>query len=106
MKDSGSETVTVPPPIQRLERRQTFEKEHKDALERAVSLNIPYAVDATEDEQPESQEGEPSNSENKDTSSTKSASGGGRLDWDNAVEKLYKNESGDLHSKSDIDFPK
>ncbi|EPS73254.1 calmodulin-binding heat-shock protein, partial [Genlisea aurea] len=36
-------TVTTPPTDQKLDRRLTLEKEHKDAMDRAVSLNIPHA---------------------------------------------------------------
>lgn len=40
---------TDPPAQQTMERRQTLEKEHRDALVRAVSLNVPYAVAPKED---------------------------------------------------------
>ncbi|KAL5721882.1 hypothetical protein ACHQM5_005468 [Ranunculus cassubicifolius] len=52
MRDSfDDDTVTTAPAIQKLERTQTLEKEHKDALERVVSLNVPHAV-MSEDENP------------------------------------------------------
>ncbi|EYU30901.1 hypothetical protein MIMGU_mgv1a023663mg, partial [Erythranthe guttata] len=51
LKEMNEETVTTPPKVQKLERKQTIEKEHKDALERAVSLNIPHAVGSTEEEE-------------------------------------------------------
>ncbi|GMY24853.1 sn1-specific diacylglycerol lipase alpha [Fagus crenata] len=57
MKESSSETVTAAPGVQKIERLQTIEKEHKDALERAVSLNVPHAV--TNPEEVPSQENEP-----------------------------------------------
>ncbi|KAL8047026.1 hypothetical protein ABFX02_08G211700 [Erythranthe guttata] len=50
LKEMNEETVTTPPKVQKLERKQTIEKEHRDALERAVSLNIPHAVGSTEEE--------------------------------------------------------
>lgn len=50
MKEAASETVITAPKIQKIERLQTLEKEHKDALERAVSLNIPHAVNSTQEE--------------------------------------------------------
>ncbi|KAL2897382.1 Sn1-specific diacylglycerol lipase alpha [Bienertia sinuspersici] len=52
MKENSTDTVTSPPKVQRFERSQTIEKEHKDALERAVSLNVPHAV-SLEKEPPE-----------------------------------------------------
>ncbi|KAL7104243.1 hypothetical protein ACP275_08G231900 [Erythranthe tilingii] len=53
LKEMNEETVTTPPKVQKQERKQTIEKEHKDALERAVSLNIPHAVGSTEEEEEE-----------------------------------------------------
>ncbi|KAL3527458.1 hypothetical protein ACH5RR_012114 [Cinchona calisaya] len=44
-----TETVTTAPKIPKIERLHTLEKEHKDALERAVSLNIPHAVSTAEE---------------------------------------------------------
>ncbi|XP_065849042.1 uncharacterized protein [Euphorbia lathyris] len=58
LKEQGSnETITTPPKVQKLERLQTFEKEHKDALQRAATLNIPHVVtnlDTEKEEEPES----------------------------------------------------
>ncbi|GAB2211089.1 hypothetical protein Droror1_Dr00016380 [Drosera rotundifolia] len=50
MEESSAGTVTTAPHRQKLERLQTLEKEHKDALERAVTLYIPYAVALNEEE--------------------------------------------------------
>ncbi|KAJ7964477.1 Sn1-specific diacylglycerol lipase alpha [Quillaja saponaria] len=106
MRESSSETVMVPPSTQRFERLQTIEKEHKDALERAVSLNIPHAVNTPEDEAPENEVLRPSKSEGDDAPNTKSQSSGGRVNWDEVVEQLFKrNESGDLLLKRDPDVP-
>ncbi|KAL3735662.1 hypothetical protein ACJRO7_024742 [Eucalyptus globulus] len=44
IRESSAETVTTAPNIQKFERLRTLEKEHKDAVERAVSLDIPHAV--------------------------------------------------------------
>ncbi|KAD0799905.1 hypothetical protein E3N88_43705 [Mikania micrantha] len=44
MKENSSDTMTTAPKAQKFDRLQSIEKEHKDALERAVSLNIPHAV--------------------------------------------------------------
>lgn len=106
MKDRSSETVTVPPTVQRFERLQTIQQEHRDALERAVSLNVPHAVDTAEKEPSENNEAEAesSSSGGKDTlsSQSKSSGGGGRSNWDEVVEKLLKkNKPGD-----DLDLEK
>lgn len=50
MKGKSFETVTEPPTVQKFERLKTIEKELRDALERAVSLNVPHAMDSTEEE--------------------------------------------------------
>lgn len=107
MKESSSETITTAPKVQKLDRLQTIEKEHKDALERAVSLNIPHAVtsdeEAAEDQEPE---GPKSETESKDPLDTKSKSTGGRAKWDDVVEKLFKKkESGDVLLNRDSNAP-
>ncbi|KAI4307655.1 hypothetical protein L6164_030820 [Bauhinia variegata] len=111
MKDSSSETMTVPPTVQKFERLQTIEKEHKDALERAVSLNVPHAVSTSEDEPPETQNKEEASckSESKDASSTISKPSGGRSSWDEVIEKLLrKSESGEQRSlkrEAELEIP-
>lgn len=113
MMESTAETVTSPPRIQRIERLQTIEKEHKDALERAVSLNVPHAVLVENDPSERADLGpsrEPSSEENVDSlknkvaqesSKTKSEPRDGRTNWNELVEKLFKkNESGGLVLKS------
>ncbi|XP_061342917.1 uncharacterized protein LOC133289066 isoform X1 [Gastrolobium bilobum] len=106
MKDHSSETVTVPPTVQKFERLKTIEKEHKDALERAVSLNVPHAVDTAEKEPSANNEGEASSSGAKDPSSTQSKSSGARANWDEVVEKLLKkNETADPHLERDTNVP-
>ena len=72
MKEIDSGTITTPPKVQKLERMRTFEQEHRDALERAVSLNIPHAV-TTPDVEPLKDNGtEPSLSEGDKASQTES----------------------------------
>ncbi|KAI3668950.1 hypothetical protein L6452_40167 [Arctium lappa] len=44
LKEKSCDSVTVPPKLQRFDRLQSIEKEHRVALERAVSLKIPHAV--------------------------------------------------------------
>ncbi|GER34857.1 calmodulin-binding heat-shock protein [Striga asiatica] len=82
-------TITTPPEVQRLDRKQTLEKEHNDALERAVTLNIPYAVKSAEkNSYADTQEG---------SSGMHSSGKDGRTNWDEVVEKLFKrSESGKL----------
>lgn len=89
MKESSGETLTTPPKVQRLERLQTIEKEHKDALERAVSLNIPHAVTSTEEHEDE-EEAEVPRSQNADAPEIRSKSNSGKTNWDELVETLMK----------------
>ncbi|KAJ9557727.1 hypothetical protein OSB04_012341 [Centaurea solstitialis] len=44
LKEKSGDSVTVQPKLQRFDRLQSIEKEHKVALERAISLKIPHAV--------------------------------------------------------------
>ncbi|KAK6927837.1 Fungal lipase-like domain [Dillenia turbinata] len=100
--ESDSETVTTAPKIQKLERLQTIEKEHKDALDRAVSLNIPDAVSAVEDESSRDGSTEPSQNEIECASRANSkGSSDGRTNWDKVVEKLFDERTGQLLLKKD-----
>jgi len=83
-----------------------LQQEHNDALERAISLNIPHAVTSPKEEEPstsekesiECRDSEPSEIESR----IKSQSGGGRTNWNLVVEKLIKkNESGELQMEKD-----
>lgn len=106
MKESTSKTVTTAPKVQKLDRMQTFEKEHKDALERAVSLNIPHAVTTSEEVSSQDNDAEPSESRGEDASNTKSKSTGGRTSWNEVVKKLFtKDVTGGLHLKGDANAP-
>ncbi|XP_057971666.1 uncharacterized protein LOC131160243 [Malania oleifera] len=87
----SSETITTAPKIPRLERLQTIEKEHKDALQKAVSLNIPHAVPASE-ELSGDEDAETSHNQSEEASKPKSRSSGGRTNWDELVEKLFKKD--------------
>ncbi|KAG6399820.1 hypothetical protein SASPL_141305 [Salvia splendens] len=107
LREKDAETVTTPPKVQKFERILTLEKEHKDALERAVSLNIPHAVTSAEEEPPEGgsstgkgppREDDTGLEEQTDKSFCKNA----RNNWNEAVEKLFhKSESGKLLLKRD-----
>lgn len=106
LREQDAETITTPPKVQKFERILTLEKEHKDALERAVSLNIPHAVTSAEEEPPEEgsstgkepREDDTGPEEQTDKSFCKNA----RNNWNEAVEKLFhKSESGKLLLKRD-----
>ncbi|WOK93986.1 hypothetical protein Cni_G02687 [Canna indica] len=91
----------TPPLQQKMVRKLSLEQEHKDALERAVSLNIPQATAATADHcqatgiAPEScQEG---------AAVANGSKSNGKGNWDDLVQKLFtRNESGHLVLKKDI----
>ncbi|CAL5326716.1 unnamed protein product [Camellia sinensis] len=105
MRDNISETVTTAPKVQKFERMHTLQKEHRDALERALSLNIPHAVNAPEDEpstsKEESVEGEDAAESSENEAKAKSVSCGGRTNWNAVVGKiLKKNESGEFLLKN------
>jgi len=97
MREKSAETVvTKAPKEKRMERLNTLEKEHKDALERAVSLNIPHAVSAAE-EQEEEEEEECNNAEASEPKSKKK-------NWDEVVEKLFhRSNSGELVLNENVD---
>ncbi|KAK6127449.1 hypothetical protein DH2020_038798 [Rehmannia glutinosa] len=107
LKELSTETTMTPPKVQKLDRKLTLEKEHKDALERAVSLNIPHAVTSSEESSSAYTEGgssvdksvETEHSAEKENSFCKNA----RTNWNEVVEKLFKkNESGQLLLKRDV----
>ena len=106
MKEIDSGTITTPPKVQKLERMRTFEQEHRDALERAVSLNIPHAV-TTPDVEPLKDNGtEPSLSEGDQASQTESTSTGRKTTLDEVVKKRFKkSESGNLVLNKDVYAP-
>ncbi|XP_011097443.2 uncharacterized protein LOC105176363 [Sesamum indicum] len=102
LKEHSTETITTPPKVQKLDRKLTLEKEHKDALERALSLNIPHAVASCEEEaSSNTEEGSlvPKSVDVVDDkpSSEKSFCKTARTNWNDIVEKLFKrDESGQL----------
>ncbi|KAK2990747.1 hypothetical protein RJ640_003815 [Escallonia rubra] len=126
LRESSSETTTTTAPkVQKLERLQTLEKEHKDALERAVSLNIPHAVTSVEEEPTVDRKEEPSAGEKREESSSvnndaepiqnesedslknKRKPAGGQTNWNEVVEKLFeRNELGELLVRRDTTAPK
>ncbi|XP_043695096.1 uncharacterized protein LOC122645797 [Telopea speciosissima] len=102
MKESSGKTMTTAPKAQKLERLKTLEIEHKDALERAVSLNVPHAV--VPEEQPiGDSDSVASQDPRKEPSESRSKSSSGGTNWDEVVEKLFnRNESEELKLRKDI----
>ncbi|KAK8606654.1 hypothetical protein V6N13_052421 [Hibiscus sabdariffa] len=107
MRENKSETITVPPKIQRLERLQTIEKEHKDALQKAISLNIPHAVPAAgEPIEIDKTETEAVEADNGDSSKAKPELSSRGTNWDELVQKLFKrSESGKLILNKESNTP-
>ncbi|PWZ04228.1 hypothetical protein Zm00014a_038312 [Zea mays] len=91
----NSKKETTPPPQQKMERLQSFEEEHKNALQRAKTLDVPHAADLSEEEiQEEDSTAPPSDTHSETTTETKS---GGRTSWDELMEKLFtRDEDGRL----------
>lgn len=113
LKESGTDTtITTPPAIPKFERLKTIEKEHKDALERAVSLKIPHAAASSDPECESSSSGEKSveSCEDKVVDEDSSAHNkelktcNARANWNDLVQRLLKkDESGQALLKRDAD---
>lgn len=115
LKELSAEAVTTPPKVQKFERQQTLEREHKDAMERAVSLNIPYASSSAEEESSLNTEEESSRDKSVMTCDdetepsfeteqppTKNV----KTNWSEIVQKLLKkNDSGESLLKRDTAAP-
>ncbi|KAI3712668.1 hypothetical protein L1987_71230 [Smallanthus sonchifolius] len=123
MKEKSSETMTTAPKVQRFDRLQSIEKEHKDALERAVSLNIPHAVDANENEEDDKNGRQESTStsastdsedessadklasKHKDHSDTSESRKTSNTNWNDVVERLFERSGSDkLKARKDINI--
>nr|GLL26156.1 uncharacterized protein LOC109177703 [Ipomoea trifida] len=100
LKEMSGEDARGAPKLQKMERQQTFERQHKDAMERAVSLKIPHAVVM-------GGEGEGGVLEkntiaepyvqSEDVLELKAKFFNSRTNWHEVVEKLFKkDESGQL----------
>ncbi|XP_060183693.1 uncharacterized protein LOC132613614 [Lycium barbarum] len=107
LKEASSEAPTTPPPVQKIERQHTLEKEHKKALERAVTLKIPHAVPKDAEEEPlvhkeeESARGVTEAASlikgEEDASTGTGHSADARTNWNEVVEKLFtRDETGKL----------
>ncbi|KAI3824335.1 hypothetical protein L1987_05793 [Smallanthus sonchifolius] len=120
MKENSSETMTTAPKVQKFDRLQSIEKEHKDALERAVSLNIPHAVKIAEDDEGNGPQESTSASDNEGRSSvdklplshsptgesgntSDAKSKPGPPNWNDLVQRMFeRTESGKLKARKDI----
>lgn len=86
-----------PPQQQAMSRKLSLEQEHKHALERAVTLNIPHAVASTGEE---SSEATGSGRESHQGIGLRSS---GKAKWDGLVASLFaRNESGGLALKKEL----
>ncbi|KAL1540768.1 hypothetical protein AAHA92_25074 [Salvia divinorum] len=111
LQELNTETVTTPPRVEKFNRKLTLEKEHKDALERAVSLNIPHAETSYEESYGNNEEGtsqdrklETCNHNTEDSlEKEKPVCKDARTNWDEVVGKLFtKHESGKMLLKRDV----
>lgn len=109
--EERTETVTTAPRIPKIERLHTLEEEHRDALERAVSLNVPHAVPKIEEGEPSVEKSTESCKDvgNEDRSALKTSvkTSDARTNWNDLVQKLFdKDESGQLLLKRDAALPR
>lgn len=96
-----SEKATTPPAQQKMERMQSFEDEHKNALERAKTLDVPHAVDLPEEENHDGASPAPPSDTHRETASEPKSAG--RTSWDELMGKLFtRDEDGKLVVKRDI----
>ncbi|KAM7523851.1 hypothetical protein LguiA_013753 [Lonicera macranthoides] len=121
LRESDNSKTTTAPKVQRLERLQTIEKEHREALERAHSLGIPDAL-ITLEEEPSLRldEGSSSGIKEEESSSVQNDTGNyqdcsenaskceskatnRKTSWNELVEKLFaRTDSGKLQLKTDV----
>lgn len=78
----------TPPAQQRMERKQTLEKEHRDALERAVSLNVPHAISSAEESTALVVSCAHKESDGEAVISSSSSNSSGKSNWDDLVANL------------------
>ncbi|XAR63961.1 hypothetical protein NMG60_11024133 [Bertholletia excelsa] len=98
-------TVTIAPEVQKVERFHMIQEQHKAALERAVSLKIPHAVEEEQssignEEYGVGEDAEPSDIETETRTWCLTCSR--RSNWNVVVAKLLtKSESGELLLKKE-----
>ncbi|XP_031492894.1 uncharacterized protein LOC116259295 [Nymphaea colorata] len=82
--------ITAAPAKKTMTRQQTIQEEHKDALERAVSLNVPHAVTSSEEAV-------------ADAGAIVQSKPEGRINWEELAQRLFdKDEAGKLVLKKDV----
>nr|GMC96791.1 putative lipoprotein lipase [Ipomoea batatas] len=100
LKEMSGEDARGAPKLQKMERQQTFERQHKDAMERAVSLKIPHAVvmgEVAEGGVLEKNTIAEPYVQSEDVLELKAKFFNSRTNWHEVVEKLFKkDESGQL----------
>lgn len=94
----------APPAQQLMSRKQSLKKEHRNALERAVTLNVPHAISPTEESTAVVASCSPAENLDGMATSTHGSNSGGKTNWDELVEMLVtRGESGNnLVLKKDI----
>ncbi|PKA62734.1 hypothetical protein AXF42_Ash018942 [Apostasia shenzhenica] len=89
--------TTTPPAQQKMERKQTLEKEHMDALERAFTLHVPHAVSPEESTTDITSSATYENLNPEAAAPPSDSKSSGRANWDDLVGKLFtRNEAGNL----------
>jgi hypothetical protein len=99
MKENGN--ATTPPAQQKMEKLHSFQEEHKSALERAKTLEVPHAIDISEEENHVGVCPAPSSDTHSET--TSEAKSAGRTSWDELVDRLFtRDEDGKLIVNRDM----
>ncbi|XP_020089785.1 uncharacterized protein LOC109711247 [Ananas comosus] len=96
--------ATTPPPYQKMERKESLEQEHRSALERADTLNIPHVVPPSQESLDAAGTSSGTAAAESQTETTPTSKSSGRTNWDELVEKLFiRSDSGrSLVLKRDI----
>lgn len=96
--------ATTPPPYQKMERKESLEQEHRSALERADTLNIPHVVPPSQESLDAAGTSSGTAAAESQTEMTPTSKSSGRTNWDELVEKLFiRSDSGrSLVLKKDI----
>ena len=95
-----NEKASTPPAEQKMERLQSFKDEHKSALHRAKTLEVPHAIDISEEE---NQEAAGADAPSSDTQSETTTEPKSRTSWNELVEKLFtRDEEGKLVVNRDM----
>lgn len=86
-----------------MSRKLSLEQEHKHALERAVTLNIPHAVASTSTGEESSEATGSGRESHQGTDSGIGSTSSGKAKWDGLVASLFaRNESGGLVLKKEL----